>query len=283
MRRALVLAAALVLLSIPSAAAEPVTTLEATAAEAPMLRPGGQDTATASVRYCYNSATIVAPATITLSVGKKPAWVEAEVSPASFRADAGGQRCNTREVNLTLRATRDAPAFKPESVELTASSSSGSGPSKVPITVQVGYGAELELAKPQRPRIERGDQGTISLRITIGANEGTRLEITGRDPQNVLNLAGMQVTTTAGAGLDQKVTETPQLRVTASPGASPGVHSINITVASQYARSPTITGETESILAEVEVVAGSATTPAPAALLVVALAGALAWARRRRA
>ena len=281
---ALVVLAAL-LLAAGLAAAQGAPTLEASPVTPPLVKPGDEATATMTVKYCYGAPGAVA-GTVTVSVQPPSGWLTGSVSPSSFRADVGsGQSCGTKDVALTLRASRDAPAFKPAALHVNLDSKGASGATKQTVTadvlVQAQYWAELEVKKPDTPRVQRSDQGTLNLPVSVGANEATRLEITSFDPARLITVRGAIVTTQAGNGLDQKAAQTIPLTVTVSPGAQRGLRQVQLNITTHYVTSPAIQGESKEFKVDVDVT-DAATTPgfeAPALLLA---AGAVTLLARRR-
>jgi uncharacterized membrane protein len=269
----------------PAAAAESLQSIEATAGQAPSVKPGESGTVTLTVRFCYR-ATPVQPTTVNVVATSGAAWASVRPSPESFRAEvAAGQRCNAREVALQVTMGRDAPAFQPATVTTTLSSQ-GVDPVEVPFVLQAGYTAEVRAKTPQVVRVERSDAARFTIEVTVAANEATRIEVVGADPRGMLTMTGHAgAVAGAGRGLDAPVTQPLQLTLAASPGATLGKQDFRINVTSAYERSPSITGGATTIVLPVEVVAGSAANPVPAAgpllLAVGALAGALLLRRRR--
>jgi MYXO-CTERM domain-containing protein len=281
MRRAWLLLALLTLAS--QARAQDAPQMTTTAPQPPLLVIGQEATSVMQVQFCYRAGGAV-PATIAVSA-KTPSWLSATPDPAQFQGSTGGSRCGTQDVTWHLLAARDAPAFTAGNIEvtLTGRATGGSSDAKTTFIAQVDYAAELKVDPPARIQAPRGDLGTIRLTALVGANDGTKLEVTGNDPGGNLNIVAQIVTTGAGHGLDAPDRVTVPLTVTVSPGAPLGVQRIQLRILAQNAKSPTIVGPSLTVNADVEVVAASGGgTPGPAIPLVLAGLGALALLARRR-
>lgn len=283
MRRGLVLL--LALLGLPGlASAQGTPSFDRTeSVTPPVLEPGQETSIPFAVRYCYATSGTV-PATITVAV-EGPAWMVASADPATFQGSVSGGNCGSRAVTLLLRAGRDAPAFEPENVvvHLTGRGAGGTETHDVAFAAQVDYATELAIEPPPRVRVPQGDQGRLDLKVGVGANAGTRLDIAANDPARKITAFIPVVSTSAGAGLDAVDPVTIPMTITVSPGAEPGVHRLPVTIATANARSPSNVGERETVNVEVEVTGGGGNpAPGPGALLVAGLAAAAALAVRGR-
>lgn len=281
MRRGALPALILLLLS-PTAAAENLSTLEVTAGEAPTPPPGGSGEFRLAVRYCYTTAPL-APTNVDATITSAPEWLSAQANPSRFRADTGGTRCGNKEVVVQFTVARGAPAFSPKPLVVHLA---GAG-EEVDATavVQAAYASEVTVTKPPKAQAARGDEGAFTLEVAVGANEATKMEITGRDPQGFLTLLSYVSTVPgAGTGLDAKVTQRIPFRFTVSPSAAPGVRPFPLNITTMYSQSPGILGDAEQLTVDVEVLAGGGNpTPGPAVALLALGAASMAWLARRRA
>lgn len=283
-RPAAALALVALLVLVPPAAAEPVQSVEANPeGTAPLLKPGQQGSVPVRVRYCYANPPLQ-PAQVTARVAASPGWASAQVSPTSFRADPAGQRCGTQSLALQWTVTRAAPAYKAESIRVEVTSAGIERPAAADVPIQAEYAAELDVKRPPRVRIERGEQGSLRLEVTVGANDSTRIEITGRDAQALVTMRGITATSAAGNGLDDRKVESHGLDLAVSSDTPLGVRPFSILVKALYERSPATVGDNETVQAEIEVVE-AARTPgfeAATALGAAVAAGMALRARGRR-
>lgn len=270
----------LLLLGLPTAAAENLASMDTTVGEPQVVKPGEQGAVAVQARYCYSNSPL-APANVDVSIKSAPEWLGATVTPTRFRADTpSGQRCGTKEVQVQYTVNRNAPAFSPGSI-VAAFDAPGADREATAI-VQAAYWAELTVAKPPRIRVARGDQGTIELQVGVAANEATRLEITGNDPERQFNLLSRyDPVGGAGTGLDNTVNQRMPLTVTVGPETPLGVRPFTLTLTTHYDRLPTTVGETETVVAEIEVVQGASTPFPGAAMLALGAAAAAVLAARR--
>jgi hypothetical protein len=282
------LLAALAVLAATAAAQTPPRVDQLTAEAPPPIRPGETADTTVLVHYCYGTAPAV-PGTVEASVDGNPSWASATLSPSSFSADtSGGQRCGSRSLGLTITVTRAAPAYAPEFVQLSAvgrgSGTSSNDPAETQVPVQADYWAEVSASQAERPRVPRADIGTVRLELRLGANGGTRVEITGGDAQGLLSVLGKQFDAPGGEGLDEPETRTVDLRVAVSPGSALGVQRVPIHITTVYAQRPDIAGEAKDFEVQVNVLeASGGGTPGPEVGLVLGAVLVLGWAWARRA
>jgi len=275
--------AALAFLAAPAAAQTPVLTLSMAPPEP--LMPGAEGEGALAVHYCYSTTSAV-PASIDVSVSSAPAWLTATLDPDRFSGTtSGGSKCGDQRVQVHLAASRAIPAFKPEDLGLhvhARSASGGTADKDMSVPVQGLYWAELSAQAPARIDVKRGESGALRLPLGIGANAGTRLEVTGTaDPQGRVTVKGELPPTTAGKGLDDVDHIVVSLQVAVAPSAEVGVHQVQIHITTRYAQGSDV-GEEKTVQGEVNVPATSSPGPEPwmAGLALAGAAAVAAWFRR---
>lgn len=283
MRRGALLGLALSLLAAQAALAQEAPRLEPTLDAPAPIKPGGTADTLLQVRYCYRASGAV-PATVVVAVDPAPpAWLAAAPDPARFQATTSGSPCGSRDVTVHLNVGRQAPAFEPTFLQLklqAQSSGTATEEAEAQAPVQADYWAEVDVKKPERIRVQRGDAATLRLLVAVGANDGTRLEVTGSEERGMLTMQGAIVDTQAGSDLDRPDSRTLELKVAASPFAPLGVGRLQVNVTAFASERPGLLGERATVIAEVQVLEANDTPPAPLGLALLAMM-VLALARRR--
>ncbi|MCA1813554.1 MAG: hypothetical protein LC624_06340 [Halobacteriales archaeon] len=262
------------------ASAAGTTSLNGTATAPAPAPPDSTADATLAVHYCLKAPRTAT--TISVATDNAPAWLSATYDPPSFSADTSNA-CGDRTVTAHVRIGRNAPALDPGTLSIGLSASGG-GSGSATIPVQAAYAAQLKVTPPQGASVERGDQARFDLQVSLAANGGTVLEILGRDASGRLTIQGQSLDVPgAGQGLDQPVSETYHITVTASPGAPLGANDLPIELNTKYRRNPAYVGDniTVQVPLNVKDAAGTRTPGFAPALLGVGALGAAMLLRRR--
>lgn len=231
---------------------------------------------------------------VTYTVANKPAWAQVLVSPAtdvfpppSAAAPSGVSYSQTRQIQVTVTASQDAPAFTAEPIEITATPTSATPGSytagKGSVQIQAGYFSiiDVQLAEPiavERPQ----SKVAFPLKITNFGNANTKVSfelISAADGfQTVIpNPVTLQSKQAGGNQISADIPLTIQTPY--KNGYMNEVGVINYKLTSAYALDPKLKGDESPV--SVLVTTRGFYVPGPSPILFLGLIGVVALALRR--
>jgi len=252
-------------------------------------------TGTYTVTYTQDAAASqVAGIPVKLTITKTPPWASAVVSPATDvvpttpgATPGASVTTSPKQFSIAITATQDAPAFTPDTIEVTIQTSGGAGTTalsgKATAQVTADYFSVIDVNIPQSIQVARPQQA-ISFPVTItnlgNANTKVSFAIGDHDPGLIVQqpvpvvLQSKQTGGTTPAQTVQLQIQTPYKN-----GYMNSVGGVSYKITSAYALDPKLTGDSSAV--SVVVTTKGFYVPGFELPLALALVGATALVTRR--
>lgn len=263
----------------------------------------GSQTFTGQVTLTADYSGISGPVGIpvTYAVPNKPAWATVVISPQSdvFAPPAGGVPggafyTSTKTITITVAASDQAPAFSPQTLEITGTTTATPGAGQ-PITgrgtttVEAAYFSIIDVNLQEAIRVDRPQTaisfpvkvtnlGNANTKVTFDLGEGSTVGEAENALKPVLpNPITLQSKQAGGSAISSDVLLTVQTPY--KNGYMNEVGVINYKVTSAYALNPALRGDESQL--SVLITTRGFYVPGPSPLLFLGLIGVVALVLRR--
>lgn len=250
---------------------------------------------TVSVTFDNTGQTNIVGIPVTYQVTKQPAWAQVVVSPASdviiVAANPTSPQASTgtKTFTVSVTASDQAPAFQPDTVEITATATPGSpnakgGSAKASVPVTAAYFSILDAQLAETIKIERPQTAVIfPLKLTNFGNANTKVSFTVQDKAENLNVPVPIpiVLQSKQAGGNQISSEVPlTVQTPYKNGYMNEVGVVTYKITSAYALDPKLAGDSTQV--SVVVTTKGFYVPGPEPIFMVGLVAVAALLLRRR-
>ncbi|MFA5861815.1 MAG: hypothetical protein WDA16_08990 [Candidatus Thermoplasmatota archaeon] len=251
---------------------------------------------TITVVFDNTGQTNVVGIPVTYQITKQPSWAQVLVSPAtdviippSGASAAAPSSTVTKSFSVSVTASDQAPAFQPETIEITATAAPPSpgvgGSGKTTVSVAASYFSIIDAQLAETIKIERPQTAIVfPLKLTNFGNANTKVSFAVLDKAENLNVPVpipivLQSKQAGGNQISAEVALTVQTPYKNGYMNEVGVVTYKIT--SAYALDPKLTGDTTQVA--VVVTTKGFYVPGPEPILMVGLVAvaAMLFGRRR--